>query len=185
MVALATIGHPLAPPWSSEVAKELAKLISLILEKSKAHDKKLEAIGVTTKATDSKLADIAYRISQVESHFEFLEEAHERQQANLPASAEDMEGLQQKIDSLENFERRFNPRFVGFPHNYEEGDALEFLVKVLPKILDLDFPASLEIYHAQRTGPVCKSAAPYQPPLAKLILFWQKGWSVMPVKNEG
>lgn len=80
------------------MAKELARLISLILEKSNAHDKKLEAVGVTTKTTDSKLADISYCISQVESHFDFLEEAHERQWANLPVSAEEVEGLQQKID---------------------------------------------------------------------------------------
>lgn len=46
---------------------------------------------------------------------------------------------------------------------------MEFLVKVLPEILDLDFPASLEIHHAHRMGPVHKSAAPDQPPLAKTI----------------
>lgn len=55
--------EPDASTIPGNVAKEFAKLTALILEKSDAHDKKLEAIWVTTSATDSKLAEITNHIS--------------------------------------------------------------------------------------------------------------------------
>lgn len=66
---------PVDTPLSGEVAKEFAKFTALILEKSETHDKKLEAIWATTSATDSKLAEITNRLSQVESRLCFLEDA--------------------------------------------------------------------------------------------------------------
>ncbi|CAG5865907.1 unnamed protein product [Menidia menidia] len=47
-----------------EVAKELAKLSALIVEKSDGQDKKLEEIRISTRATESKIADIADRIDR-------------------------------------------------------------------------------------------------------------------------
>ncbi|XP_039882789.1 uncharacterized protein LOC120730442 [Simochromis diagramma] len=54
------------PAWGipGELAKELARLSALIVEKSDVHDKKLEEIRISTSATESKLADIVNRIER-------------------------------------------------------------------------------------------------------------------------
>lgn len=49
---------------SGEVAKELAKLLAFIVEKSENHTKKLEEIQKTTNATERKIADIASQIAE-------------------------------------------------------------------------------------------------------------------------
>ncbi|CAG5861724.1 unnamed protein product [Menidia menidia] len=72
-----------------EVAKELAKLSALIVEKSVGQDKKLEEIRISTKATESKIADIADRIGEVENRLCFLEDEHERRKANPAATADE------------------------------------------------------------------------------------------------
>ncbi len=64
---------PAHSPVLSVVANEFVKLTALILEKSKTHDKNFQAILVTIRATDRKLAKIANGISQVKSHLYFLE----------------------------------------------------------------------------------------------------------------
>uniref|UniRef100_A0A3B4FBF0 Uncharacterized protein n=1 Tax=Pundamilia nyererei TaxID=303518 RepID=A0A3B4FBF0_9CICH len=112
------------PAWGipGELAKELARLSALIVEKSDVHDKKLEEIRISTSATESKLADIVNRIGQVENRLCFLEDEHERQKANPAATVDEVAVLQQKLDDMENRERRNNLRFVGFPEGCEEMD---------------------------------------------------------------
>lgn len=162
--------EPDASTIPGNVAKEFAKLTALILEKSDAHDKKLEAIWVTTSATDSKLAEITNRISQVESRLGFLEEANERQQANPPATVTEVEALRQKLDDIENRERRNNLRFIGFPEGCEDGNTMSFLIKCLPEILNLDSPGGLEIDRAHRIGGLRKSSGPEHPSPARPII---------------
>lgn len=162
--------EPDASTIPGNVAKEFAKLTALILEKSDAHDKKLEAIWVTTSATDSKLAEITSRISQVESRLGFLEEANERQLANPPATVTEVEALRQKVDDIENRERRNNLRFIGFPEGCEDGDTISFLVKILPEILNLAFSGGLEIDRAHRIGGLRKSSGPEHPSTARPII---------------
>ena len=138
-----------------DVSKEFEKLTALILEKSKEHDVKLEAISVTTKATDSKLADIANRISEVERRVVSLEEAVDDIRAAEPGtSSAELEALRLKLDEIENRERRLNLRLVGFPPHCEQGDVIKFLCDTLPTLLNIQFPHGLEFQRAHRTGPL-------------------------------
>lgn len=167
---------PADSPLLSEVAKEFAKLTALIFEKSETHDQKLEAIWATTSATDSKLAEITNRISQVESRIRFLEDATESLKANPTATAAEVEVLRQKLDDIENRERRNNLRFIGFPEGSEEGDALSFLGRVTPEIMNIDFARGLEIDRAHRIGALRKSPdsdrpAPARPIIARFLRF--------------
>lgn len=158
-----------------DIAGEFARLTALIMQKSETHDKKLEAIWVTTCTTDSKLSDIANRISQVETRLSFLEDANESQQANPPATATEVEALRQKVDDIENRERRNNLRIIGFPEGSEEGDVLSFLGARLPEILNISFPGGLEIDRAHRLGVLRKSPdnrqLPARPIIAKFLRF--------------
>ncbi|CAL1600561.1 unnamed protein product [Knipowitschia caucasica] len=141
-----------SPSVPGEVARELAKLYALILEKSDSHDKKLEEIRITTCATESKLVDIASRISNVEGRLGFLEDAQERLEANPPATSKEVEVLREKLDDVENRERRCNLRFVGFPESCENNDAVAFLEGIIPTLFDIDFAKGLEIDRAHRLG---------------------------------
>lgn len=160
------------PAWGipGELAKELARLSALIVEKSDVHDKKLEEIRISTSATESKLADIVNRIGQVENRLCFLEDEHERQKANPAATVDEVAVLQQKLDDMENRERRNNLRFVGFPEGCEEMDAGKFLEGILPKILNLVPLRGLEIERAHRIGAPPKRYEGDQPPRARPLI---------------
>lgn len=153
-----------------EVAKELAKLSALIVEKSDGQDKKLEEIRISTRATESKIADIADRIGEVENRLCFLEDEHERRKANPAATADEVAVLQQKLDDIENRERRNNLRFVGFPEGCEDKDAVHFLEETIPKIFNLDFPKGLEIERAHRIGAPPRRYDGDQPPRARALI---------------
>ena len=136
-----------------DVAAEFAKLTALILATSEAHEKKLEEIGVTTRATDNKLTEMANRISEVERRVVTLEETVDDLRARPATSSAEMEALILKLDDIENRERRLNLRFVGFPPHCEQGDVITFLCDTLPTLLDVEFPHGLEFQRAHRTGP--------------------------------
>lgn len=71
----------------------------------------------------------------MENRLGFLEDEQERLKANPAATSTEVETLRQKVDDIENRERRNNLCFVGFPGSCEDNDAVIFLERVLPKIL--------------------------------------------------
>nr|CAG5997647.1 unnamed protein product [Menidia menidia] len=152
-----------------DVAKELHKLSAFIVEESDGQDKKLEEIRISTSATESKIADIADRIGEVENRLCFLEDEHERRKANPAATADEVALLQQKLD-IENRERRNNLRFVGFPEGCDDHDAVHFLEETIPKIFNLDFPKGLENERAHRIGALPKRYDGDQPPRARPLI---------------
>lgn len=79
-----------------EIARELAKFSTLIIEKSESHDKKVEEIRNTT---ERKIANIVSQITDVENRLCFLEAAREKQEANSLASTTEVEILRQKVDN--------------------------------------------------------------------------------------
>uniref|UniRef100_A0A087X3W3 L1 transposable element RRM domain-containing protein n=1 Tax=Poecilia formosa TaxID=48698 RepID=A0A087X3W3_POEFO len=123
-----------------------------IAEKSESHDKKLEEIRNTTTATERRIADIVSRIAEMEDHLCFLEDAREKQEANPMASSAEVEILRQKLDDMENRERRNNLRFLGFTESCEGSDLVAFLKPTLPTLLNINFPKGLEIDRAHRLG---------------------------------
>lgn len=155
-----------APGVPSEVAVELAKLSALIIEKSESHDKKLEEIRNTTHATERKIADIATRISEVEEQLCFLEDAHQKQVVNPLASSTEVEILREKVDDMENRERRNNLRFLGFAESCEGNDIVVFLQATLSSILNVDFPGGLDVERAHPIGSIAsrtgQTALPYK-----------------------
>ena len=87
----------------------------LIKDTSEAQDKKLEDIKRSTFAVENRLTEISERLNHVEALPTFLGEANQEQQENPAATREVVELLRQKLDNIENRERRNNLYFVGFP----------------------------------------------------------------------
>ena len=124
-----------------------------------------------------QLADIVDRIGEVENRLCFLEDEHERQKVNLAASAAEVETLRQKLDDIENREQRNYLRFVGFPEDCEDNGAVLFQERVLPKILNIEFPKGLEVERAHRVGVMPRDEGDWPRrarPLTARFLCFQK-----------
>ena len=171
---------------------EFAKLTALILEKSQALDNKLETIRLTTNATDTKLADFAKRMSAVEDRVGLLEDANENQRRHLeenpPVTAKDLEALRNKLDDIENRNRRNNLRFVGFPEDCEKNKPLEFLGQFLKETFNLP---GVEMDRAHRMGPVREQdpnktgPPPPRPIIARFLRFQDRDRISEAARNMG
>lgn len=157
---------------ADQMAKDISSIYELLKVTSETQERKLNAIQLATQAVEAKLADIATRMNNVESRIDFLEDANRALEANPPATQSEVEILRQKLDDLENRSRRNNLRFVGFPEGCEGPDALAFLRKVIPQMLNIDFQGVLEIDRAHRSlarrGP---DGQPPRPIIARFLRF--------------
>lgn len=178
-----------ASEMSSVVAVELVKLSVLILEKSEIQDKKLEEIRKTTNATEKKIADIASRIAKMEDRLCFLEDAHQKQETNPSASSAEVEIMRQRIDDMENRERRNNLRFLGFAESCEGNDMVAFLKATLPTLLGIDFPKGLEIERAHRLGPLSQNQGNQlsrpRPIIARFVSFQDRERIARAAREKG
>lgn len=153
----------------SEVAKELANMAKLIRDSAEAQDKKLEDIRKSTFTVENKVTEISERLNHVEARLSFLEDANQALQQKPPATKDEVQQLREKLDDIENRERRNNLRFVGFPEECEGGDARAFLAGVIPKLWNIDFPATLEVDRAHRIG-ARRQAEPGQSPRPRALI---------------
>ena len=152
------IFEPVATPPGrtpdSEVARELAKMSKLIQETSAAQDKKLDDIKRSTSAVESKLTEFASRLDTVEGRLDSLEYFSKGLEDVPLATKTELENLREKLDDIENRERRLNLKFIGFSEKCEGRDARAFLGEAIQKIWNIDFPQGLEIDRAHRLGAV-------------------------------
>lgn len=157
------------PSQADKMAKDISSIYALLRETSESQDTKLNAIQSATRAVEAKLSDIATRLSDVESRIDFLEDANKTLEENPPATKSEVELLRQKLDDLENRNRRNNLRFVGFPEGCEGQDAATFLSDAIPQLLNIDFPRGLDIDRAHRA--LTRRKPDDQPPRAIVARF--------------
>lgn len=77
--------------------------------------------------------------------------------------------MQQKLDHLANRSQWNNLRFVGFPGGCQGQDALEFVGKVIPQMLNSDFQGDFEIERVLGILSTCRPDG--QPPRQILARF--------------
>ena len=154
---------------TDQMAKDISSIYALLKETSEIQESKLNTIQSAMTAVEAKLSDIGTRLGNAESRLDFLEDANRALEANPPATQSEVETLRQKVDDLENRSRRNNLRFVGFPEGCEGSDALAFLRKVVPQMLNIVFPGGLEIDRAHRS--LARRRPDGQPPRAILARF--------------
>lgn len=81
----------------SDVARELAKMSELIKNISETQDKKLDEIKCSANAVESRLSEFAERLTHVEGHLAFLEDANQELQANPSATKDELDQLALKL----------------------------------------------------------------------------------------
>lgn len=75
-------------------------------------------------------------MDEVEKQVDYLDAAERKRHANLPASKTDLGKLWEKLEDMENWSRRNNVCLFGIPEGKEGRDAVKFLDKLIPKLLE-------------------------------------------------
>ncbi|KAK7921935.1 hypothetical protein WMY93_008837 [Mugilogobius chulae] len=146
-----------------QLLQKLAEDQTKILEDQKKNfdeiRKQLTETNKVVSAFEEKMSDMLTRVNSAECRLDALEEAERQRCDSPPATVEDVVLLNAKLAQFEDRERRLNLRIYGFPEKAEGKDAIGFLQKVLPEILQCDFEGPLEIERAHRSlAPVRRLA---------------------------
>lgn len=160
--AMATRANPLTPREEEEedgespagnVAEDIANIFT-VLKQISGELQSLGEIRKTTSSMEEKLTSLVTRINDVEGRLGFLEESDSHLKANPPATKTELESLREKVDDMEDRNRRNNLRFVGIPEGCEAGDVIAFLEGALPEMLGITFSSKgWLIERAHRIGP--------------------------------
>lgn len=122
------------------------------------------------------MSSIDSRVTETENRISTTEDALQTRERELSTLTKTVTRLQAKVDDLENRGRRKNLRVVGLPEKAEGSTPLaQFLMKMIPKWLDLSFDPRLEIERAHRSlGPVPGGSDPPRSELfCRFLLFFK------------
>ena len=136
------------PAWfHKEMEKGFNKIHSLL-------DQKLNTLAVSVETLLSENRALGKRVNVVEeeqaSYAESLNILQQDFVDNKKKTQEEISGLKEHLDDLENRARRQNLRLIGFPEGVEGKNTSAFLQEWLPKILDLEPGDTIEIERAHR-----------------------------------
>lgn len=128
----------------------------------------LTEIKQLTSAIEGKLSMKLEHLDNAEARLSLLEAVAEVAKADPPVPTSQMEQMRKCFDDLEARGRRNNR---GFPEGCEDGSAVDFLGKILPELLGIDFPRGLIIERAHRTLALHQDGRPARAIIAKLLCF--------------
>ena len=184
-------GERLASSLETETAKELAKIAALLAAQDKKMDelgkelgRKLDDIQKSALAMEARLTRFSGRLDVAEDRLEALE-FFQKGVEEAPLAAEvEVRFLREKIDDMENRDRRLNLKFVGFAEQIEKQDARVFIMNAIQGMWpDIVFPKGLEIERAHRLGalrlPAAGQTAPKPRPIIARFLRYQDKESIM------
>lgn len=120
----------------STVANQDITNIYTILTKISSDLEGIAEIRKTTASVEAKLSALITRLDEVEKRVEFLEVAERELQANPPATKAELELIWDRIEDMENQNRRNNVRIVGIPEGKEGQDMVRFLEDLIPQLID-------------------------------------------------
>ncbi|KAK7893158.1 hypothetical protein WMY93_022310 [Mugilogobius chulae] len=156
---------------SVSLATEMAQMHKLLKQMDSNQKKSLDEIKKSTTAIEKKLSAISDRMDSAEARIGALEDAAVAAKSDPPVTASQMDSIRKWIDDLEARGRRNNLRFSGFPEGCEEGNAVAFLEKLLPQLLDIQFPRGLIIERAHRTLTAQRNGKSFRSIIAKFLNF--------------
>ena len=161
----------------AEMATEMAAMHQL-LKRMDADQKKalteIKGINKTTAAIEAKLTAITERLDAAETRISSLEDAAAAAQVDPPVTAsqmdQKMEELQSRLDFFEFRSRKYNLKFRGFPENCcENNKVVDFLEKLLPTLLEINFPRGLVVDNAHRIPATRQEGKPARFIIAKFM----------------
>ena len=195
----------LAGSLGTEMTRELAKIADMLAGQDKkmdAQDKKMDAMAAAQEelgkelgrklddiqkaavAMEAKLTRLSSRQDVAEERLEALE-LFRKEVVEAPTAGEaEIRFLMEKIDDMENRDRRLNLKFVGFPEKIEKEDVLGFIMDAIKRMWPgIVFPNGLEIERAHRLGTVRTQvegqAAPKPRPIIARFLRFQDKENIM------
>ncbi|KAL1268900.1 hypothetical protein QQF64_034263 [Cirrhinus molitorella] len=101
----------------------------------------------------SAIKEVKERVKEAEERISGTEDEIVQLRARANSLESQVKKLTDKVDDMENRNRRNNVRLVGLPEKEEGNDACTFLEAWIPKILEMDLSTSLVIERAHRLGP--------------------------------
>ena len=123
---------------ASAVGQDIANIYTA-LQKISTDLASLEDIRRTTSSVNVKLTSLISRMGDVEKRVEWLEDADKERQESLEANPfatrAEVDDLRDKLEDMENRNRRNNLRVVGVPEGKESGDMAVFVQKLLTSVL--------------------------------------------------
>lgn len=134
------------PIKTTETNPSNADVLQAIREMDKRVANKIDGVMSAIKEINERVKEAEERISGAED---------EIVQLNARANSVELQvkKLMDKVDDMENRNRRNNLRLVGLPEREEGADAGAFLEDFIPKILEMDSSTTLVIERAHRVGP--------------------------------
>lgn len=98
-------------------------------------------IRKSTSSMEEKLTTLVTRISEVEGRLSFLEESDNHLKAKPSATKVVVAALRERLNDMEDWNRRNNFPFVSFPDGGKTRNPVMFLEKDLPKMLEMPTPS--------------------------------------------
>lgn len=130
----------------TELNPSNADVLQAIKEMDKRVTSKIDGVMSAIKEVKERVKEAEERISGAEDEIVQL-------RAHTNSLESQVKKLTDKVDDMENRNRRNNLRLVGLPEKEEGNDACGFLEAWIPKTLELDSSTPLVIERAHRVGP--------------------------------
>ncbi|KAF4077034.1 hypothetical protein AMELA_G00203490 [Ameiurus melas] len=137
-----------------EIQRQLSNM-SGMLTKVVADLEDLAVIRRSVTAIEIKFSELVTRVADAEKRIEYLESSERALSANPPATKRDLEKIFERLEDLENRNRRNNLRIIGVSEHEEGRDMVKFLDEVFPSLLDITGHKLLERAYrvpARRSG---------------------------------
>lgn len=133
----------------------LADIMEAIKSMNGSMNEKFDSLESTLSQTLVSLSEVTSRVTDLEKASADYEGRISELEAHCRDWFETCKTLSSKLDDLEGRSRRQNIKIIGLPEKVEEGRPTQFVADFLVKILGAsNFPKSLKIDRAHRTGPI-------------------------------
>ncbi|KAJ1219128.1 hypothetical protein NDU88_006699 [Pleurodeles waltl] len=112
-------------------------------------DTKIYVLAAQTKSIPTNIAGFQDRVEGVERRLTVVKYCLN----TVPDRDQELLYLRDKLTDLEDWSRKDNIRFFGFPEHVAGADVKDFLKGLHPSLVGLTFDPPLEIQWAQYLGP--------------------------------
>ncbi|KAL0159751.1 hypothetical protein M9458_043476, partial [Cirrhinus mrigala] len=123
------------PGPENEMSQDIANIYTM-LKKISDDMGGIEDIRRTTNSVESKLSALIAQIDDDEKHVEFLEETENERQRNPPASKCELDQLKDKVEDMENRNRRNNLCVIGVSEGKEGGNMMRYMGDLISTVFD-------------------------------------------------
>uniref|UniRef100_A0A3P8STI7 L1 transposable element RRM domain-containing protein n=1 Tax=Amphiprion percula TaxID=161767 RepID=A0A3P8STI7_AMPPE len=143
------------------VARITAEVLKVV---ETSFDKKVDPVLQKLQACSSDIVVLDTRLTTAEERISSLEDTITIQDVQLADMKVKMDSALEKIDDMENRNRRCNIRIVGLPEHSEGTDPVSFTKSWLPQLVGVDFKGGIvKVDRCHRISPRYRSLPGQRP----------------------